>query len=158
HNAQIDVFDKDFHLTQLAGSFTDPNLPKGYAPFNIQNLGGKLYVTYAKQDEAKHDDVAGPGLGFVDVYDMDGHLTRRLASHGPHTARGVRPFPPADFGPFSNDLLVGNFGNGRISAFNPDTGKFLGQLSDKNHRPIKIDGLWGLTFGNGVTAGDKNVL
>jgi uncharacterized protein (TIGR03118 family) len=131
-----------------AGGFTDPNIPAGFAPFGIQNIDGVLFVTYAKQNAAKHDDVAGPGFGFVDVFDTDGRLLRRFASRGPlNSPWGVARASFA-FGRFSGDILVGNFGNGRIHAFDSD-GNFLGALRDANGKPIAIDGLWTLTLGGG---------
>jgi uncharacterized protein (TIGR03118 family) len=162
----IDVFDKNFGIMLLAGSFADPNMPAGYAPFGIQNIGGDIYVTYAKQDAAKHDDVGGAGSGLIDVFDANGNLKRRLASG---TAAGgtlaVLNSPwgmalaPANFGAFSNALLVGNFGDGHINAFNLTTGAPLGQLQDPSGAtPIVVPGLWGLAFGNGGAAGTPNVL
>jgi uncharacterized protein (TIGR03118 family) len=158
-NGTIDVFDKNFSLTTVGGDFTDPNLPDGYAPFNVQNLGGKLYVTYALQDDAKHDDVPGEGNGFVDVFDTNGNMLQRLISNGLLNSPWGLALAPADFGPFGNDLLVGNFGDGHINAFDPTTGDFVGQLTDSvgNH-PITIGGLWALSFGNGGAAGDPNTL
>jgi len=142
----------------LAGSFTDPTLPRGYAPFGIANLGGALYVTYALQDAQKHDDVAGPAHGFVDIFDTDGHLVRRLATRGRLNSPWGLALAPAQFGRFSNDLLVGNFGDGRINAIDPATGEFLGQLHDTHNRAITIDGLWGLDFGNDANAGPSTTL
>jgi uncharacterized protein (TIGR03118 family) len=147
---RIDVFNTHFQPTTLSGSFTDPNLPKGYAPFNIDAIDGKLYVTYALQDSAHHDDVAGPGHGFVDVYDMNGKLLNRLISRGALNSPWGLALAPSDFGKFSSDLLVGNFGNGWINAFDPTTGAFLGSLDGTNGSPIAIKGLWGLDFGNGA--------
>jgi uncharacterized protein (TIGR03118 family) len=165
HNGQIDVFDANFHQVALAaGAFTDPNLPAGYAPFGITNIGGKLYVSYAQQDADKHDDVAGSGHGFVDVYDTNGVLLQRLITGVPGDPTSPLDSPwgmvmaPANFGDFSGDLLVGNFGDGKINAFDPATGAFLGTLSDASGNPVVIDGLWGLAFGNGATAGDANTL
>jgi uncharacterized protein (TIGR03118 family) len=158
HAGTIDVFDSTFASTALAGSFIDPTLPSGFAPFNIQNLGGKLYVTYAKQDAAGHDDVAGPGNGFVDVFDLDGSLLQRLISNGPLNSPWGLALAPGDFGDFSNDLLVGNFGDGTINAFDPMTGTFLGTMVDKNGNPIVIEGLWGLRFGNDGNGGDSDTL
>jgi uncharacterized protein (TIGR03118 family) len=130
------------------GGFNDPSIPAGYAPFGIQNIDGSLFVTYAKQNAAKHDDVAGRGFGFVDVFDTDGHLLRRFASRGPlNSPWGVARASYA-FGRFSGDILVGNFGNGRIHAFDSD-GNFLGILRDATGKPIAIDGLWTLTLGGG---------
>lgn len=154
----IDVFDSSFKSTNLTGSFSDSSISPGFAPFNIQNLGGKLYVTYAKQNAAKHDDVAGAGNGFVDVFDTNGNFFQRLTANGSLNSPWGVALAPANFGQFSNDLLVGNFGDGRISAFNPNTGNFDGQLSDINGNPITIDGLWGLTFGNGANAGATDTL
>jgi len=158
HNRLIRVFDSNFNPITLAGSFTDPRLPRNFAPFNIQNLGGRLYVTYAKQDADKKDDVKGPGNGFVDVFDTDGHFIRRLASRGPLNSPWGLALAPPGLGKISNKLLVGNFGNGTINVFNPNSGRFLGQLANRAGRPLRIDGLWALTFGNGVTAGQSNVL
>ncbi len=153
----IDVFDSNFQPAQLDGSFSDPNLPARYAPFGISNINGLLYVTYAKQDGAKHDDIAGIGHGFVDVFDTDGHLVNRLISRGLLDSPWGLAVAPSQFGKFSNDLLVGNFGNGNINAYDPNTGAFQGTLRDTDHQPIVINGLWGLTFGNGQ-ASDANTL
>ena len=131
------------------GNFTDADIPPGYAPFGIQNINGDLFVTYAKQNAAKHDDVAGKGNGFVDVFDTDGHLKRRFASRGAlNSPWGVARASFA-FGRFSGDILVGNFGDGRINVFDSD-GNFLGQLRDTNGKPLSIDGLWTLTLGGGA--------
>jgi uncharacterized protein (TIGR03118 family) len=158
HHARIDVFDQGFNLIQLSGSFTDPEIPPGYAPFNVQELGGRLYVAYAKQDADREDEVAGPALGFVDVYSTSGHLLRHLIEHGQLNAPwGLVLAPAAGFGRFSGDLLVGNFGDGRINAYNPTTGEFLGRLRHEDGSPIEIDGLWALRFGNGVI-GDPTTL
>jgi uncharacterized protein (TIGR03118 family) len=151
----VEMFDSNFKLVR---SFTDHRLPQSYAPFGIQNIGGNLYVTFAKQDSAKHDDVAGPGHGFVDVFDTDGHLMSRLISRGSLNSPWGLALAPSDFGQFSNDLLVGNFGDGHINAFDPDTGAFLGQLRDQDGNPIAINGLWGIAFGNGALAGGTNEL
>jgi len=134
--------------TTTDGGFTDPDIPAGFAPFGIQNINGNLFVTYAKQNAQMHDDVAGRGNGFVDVFDTDGHLLRRFASRGTlNSPWGVARASFA-FGRFSGDILVGNFGNGRINVFDSD-GNFLGQLRDTNGKPIAIDGLWTLTLGGG---------
>jgi uncharacterized protein (TIGR03118 family) len=142
----------------LSGTFTDPNLPAGYAPFNIQNIGGKLYVTYAVQDAAKHDDVSGLGHGIVDVFDLQGNFLQRLISNGPLNSPWGMAIAPSGFGNFGNDLLVGNFGDGTINAFNPSTGDFLGQLDGANGMPLINLGLWDLTFGNGGNGGSKSDL
>lgn len=154
----IEVYDDHFRPTTVGGDFTDPNIPAGFAPFDVANLGGKLYVTYAKQNAAKHDDVAGAGNGFVDVFDTNGHLQKRLISHGPLNSPWGLALAPAKFGKFSNDLLVGNFGDGHIDAFNPKTGQFLGALTDPSGNPITIGGLWALKFGNGGQAGPTTTL
>jgi uncharacterized protein (TIGR03118 family) len=162
HNGKIDVIDGQFHKVAPGangfGTFADPNLPQGFAPFNIQNLGGKLYVTYAKQDAAGQRDVAGPGNGFVDVFDTSGHLLQRLASGGTLNSPWGLALAPSNFGAFSNALLVGNFGDGAINAYNPTTGTFLGQMQDGNGNTIHIDGLWGLAFGNGISSGPTSLL
>jgi uncharacterized protein (TIGR03118 family) len=158
HNGTIDVFDKDFHQTKLAGSFTDPNLPAGFAPFAIKNLNGTLFVTYALQNEAKHDDVAGVGNGFIDEFDTNGDLIERFASQGTLNSPHGLAVAPADFGHFSNALLVGNFGDGRINAFDLHTGKFLGQLADAGGHPIANPGIWAMTFGNGAGGTHTNTL
>ncbi len=152
---KIEMFDANFHLVR---SFTDPHLPKGYAPFGIQSIGSNLYVTFALQNAAKHDDVAGQGRGFVDVFSTSGHLIRRLISHGQLNSPWGLALAPASFGRFSKDLLVGNFGNGRINAYDPKTGERVGQLKSQAGDPIVIDGLWALEFGNDATAGPSNVL
>jgi hypothetical protein len=148
----VDVFDSNFQQVQLAGSFTDPDIPDGFAPFGIRNINGTIFVTYAKQNDTKHDDVAGPGNGFIDEFDTDGNFLGRFASEGALNSPHGLALAPADFGEFSNALLVGNFGDGRINAFDPATGQLLGQLDDANSQPITNVGIWGITFGNG--AGD----
>jgi uncharacterized protein (TIGR03118 family) len=158
HNGRVDVFDSTFANVTTAGSFTDPNLPSGFAPFGIQNLGGNLFVTYAQQDAAKHDDVAGPGNGFVDVFSPSGVFIKRLVSQGPLNSPWGLALAPAGFGPFGGDLLVGNFGNGTINTFDPASGTSLGPLQNANGQTIQIDGLWGLAFGNGAGAGATNTL
>jgi uncharacterized protein (TIGR03118 family) len=150
HNARVDVFDGSFRPVSVAGGFVDPHIPKGFAPFGIANVGGRLVVTYAKQDAARHDDVHGKGLGFVDVFDAQGHLLERLASRGPLNAPWGLALAPEGFGRFGGDLLVGNFGDGRIHAYDPASGKLEGTLRMANGKPVDIDGLWGLEFGNGA--------
>lgn len=159
HNAKIDVVDKNFHAAHLAGSFTDPNLPSGYAPFNVANIGGMLYVTYAKQLlPDKMDDEAGPGHGFIDIYTTGGTLVRRLASGGALNSPWGMAVGPAGTGNASKRLLVGDFGDGRINVFDLKSGAFRGQLQGTNGQPITIDGLWALEFGNGHTAGPTRTL
>ncbi len=167
---KVDMFDANFNLVR---SFTDQALATDcpiagppaqcFAPFGIQNINGNLFVTFALQNAQHHDDVGGPGNGFVDIFDTEGHLIRRLASHGTLNSPWGLALAPDDFGQFSNDLLVGNFGEGTtnagtINAFDPNTGNFEGQLRDKSGNIITINGLWGLAFGNGGLAGRTNEL
>jgi uncharacterized protein (TIGR03118 family) len=150
----IDVFGPNganglFTPAATDGGFHDPNIPAGFAPFGIQNINGDLFVTYAKQNAQKHDDVAGSGNGFVDVFDTDGHLLRRFASRGPlNSPWGVARASFA-FGRFSGLILIGNFGNGKINVFDSQ-GDFIDELDDANGRPLAIDGLWTLTLGGGA--------
>jgi uncharacterized protein (TIGR03118 family) len=158
-SGKIDVFNGNFAPTSVSGGFIDPTLPTGYAPFNVENIGGQLYVTYALQDAAKHDDVAGPGNGFVDVFDTSGNFVERLISNGSLNSPWGLALSPANFGIYSNDLLVGNFGDGTINVFSPSIpNDFLGTLDGSNGLPITIEGLWGLGFGNGGSAGPTNSL
>jgi hypothetical protein len=136
-------------------SLTDGNLPAGYAPFNAQVLDGHLFVTYALQDTFKHDDVAGPGNGFVDEFSLTGKLIARVASNGPLDSPWGMAIAPGDFGKFAGDLLVGNFGDGTINAFNLKNDKFVGTLDGVDGKPITIGDLWTLTPGNGGMAGSK---
>jgi len=149
----VDVFgpngaDGMFTKATLDGNFTDPEIPAGYAPFNIANVDGDLFVTYAKQDDAKHDDVAGPGHGFVDVFDTDGHLVRRFESRGRLNSPWGITRASFAFGPYSGKILIGNFGDGRINVFDDD-GTLIDQLEDTHGKPLVIDGLWTLTLGGG---------
>jgi uncharacterized protein (TIGR03118 family) len=154
-SGNIDVFDSTFAPAMLSGGFTDPNLPAGYAPFNIQNIAGKLYVTYALQNGDKHDDMAGPGNGYVDTYDLNGKLLKRLVSNGPLNSPWGLALAPSTFGPLGGDLLIGNFGDGTINGFDPVTGAFVGSLAGLQGQAIVIPGLWALTFGNGGNGGDQ---
>jgi uncharacterized protein (TIGR03118 family) len=155
HNGKIDVYDSSFHLvTTLPGHFVDQLSPAplpagavGYGPFGIRYIDGLLYVTYAAQNNEQHDDVAGAGAGFVDVFRTDGTFVRRLATGGSLNSPFGLAEAPDHFGPFGDAILVGNFGDGTINAFDPVTGAFLGQLSDSTGKPIHISGLWGLDFG-----------
>jgi uncharacterized protein (TIGR03118 family) len=149
HNGKIDVIDFNFAKTTVAGGFADPALPAGYAPFNITNIQGNLYVAYALREEDEDEEVAGPGLGFVDVFDADGFLLGRVASRGKLNAPWGMALAPAGFGRFSNHLLVGNFGDGTINAYDLKNNTFAGQLRTSNGQVLKIDGLWGIAFGNG---------
>jgi uncharacterized protein (TIGR03118 family) len=153
----IEVFPGTAATPLLPGNFTDPNLPSGYAPFNIQTVNGSLLVTYAVQDASKHDEVDGAGFGIVDRFDLNGIFLQRLISNGGAlNAPWGLAIAPANFGLFSNDLLVGNFGDGRINAFDPLTGTLLGTLLDTSGNPLEIPGLWGLRVGNGGNGGDLN--
>jgi uncharacterized protein (TIGR03118 family) len=164
HNGRVDVFDKTFTLLSGSG-FSDPKIAKGYAPFGIQAIGADIFVTYAKQDAAAKDDVATPGGGFVDEYTTDGTLVARVAVAGKKNAPLNSPWglamAPSDWGAFGGDLLVGNFGNGRISAY-VDTGggkwAYKGQLRHPDGSPIELAGLWAIAFGNGAAAGPKDWL
>jgi uncharacterized protein (TIGR03118 family) len=142
HAGRIDVFDKNFMLVP-GTTFNDPNIPAGFAPFNIRNMGGWLYVTYAKQKPDRHDDMAGPGNGFVDIFKTDGSLITRFASQGAlNSPWGIVQARSQFFKEMSHVILVGNFGDGRINVFGP-LGEVLGPLKDDGH-PITIDGLWSL--------------
>jgi uncharacterized protein (TIGR03118 family) len=158
HNGKIDVFDKTFTRVALTGAFMDTAIPRGYAPFGIRTIEGDLYVTFAKQDANRKDDVPGVGFGFVDVFDGNGNLIRRVGTRGSLNAPWGLALAPADFGRFSKRLLVGNFGDGTIDAFDPAKGAFLGQLRATNGQVLKIDSLWGLSFGNGSSGQPNNSL
>ncbi len=151
NSGQVEVFDDNFHLTALTGSFTDPSLPAGYAPFGIQLIGSQVYVTYAVQDSAKHDPISAAGNGIVSIFNTDGTFVKRFASNGTLNSPWGVVMTPASFGAFSNDILVGNFGDGAINAFDPATGNFLGQLNGPGGTPLTNSGLWGLVFGAGGT-------
>jgi uncharacterized protein (TIGR03118 family) len=157
----VDVFDGTFTLTSLAGDFTDPGLPAGYAPFGIQNIGGEIFVAYALRNEDGDEEVAGEGLGIVNAFGTDGTFHGRVATGGDLNAPWGLAKAPADFGKFSGDLLVGNFGDGRIHAFKwtaEDGWEAHGVIKGEDHRPIAIDGLWGIGFGNGTGSGPTNSL
>jgi uncharacterized protein (TIGR03118 family) len=149
-HARVDVWDGTFTPVTIAGAFHDPNLPAGYAPFGIQAINGDLYVTYAKQDESAHDEIDGPGLGFVSVFDPNGRFLRRLVSGGRLNAPWGLALAPAGFGEFGGRLLIGNFGDGHIDAYDVANGEFVGRLRDTQHRALNIDRIWGFAFGNGV--------
>jgi uncharacterized protein (TIGR03118 family) len=167
NSGQVEQYNSAWGLVR---SFTDPSLPpvpagtpagQSWAPFNVQQINGQLYVAFALQDAAKHDDVAGAGNGFVDVFDVNGNFLRRLINTGasdPLNSPWGLTLAPSNFGAFSNDLLVGNFGDGEIHAFNPISGAFLGTLSATNGNPIEIPGLWDITIGNGGPGVDPNAI
>jgi uncharacterized protein (TIGR03118 family) len=155
----VDVFDATFAAVNLgAGALVDPTLPAGFSPFNVQVLAGKLYVTYAKRVAPALRETTGAGLGYVSVFNLDGSFVRRMASGGLLNAPWGMAVAPASFGPYSGALLVGNFGDGTITAFDATTGAQLGQLTGANGAPLAISGLWGLTFGNDASAGKSNQL
>jgi uncharacterized protein (TIGR03118 family) len=155
HSARVDVFDGSFDLVTRPGAFVDPKLPSGFAPFGIANLGGQIFVSYAKQDADREDEIAGQGLGFVDAFDPNGTFLGRVVSRGQLNAPWGLARAPAGFGPFAGDLLVGNFGDGKINAYQPQAdGRYerVDALRGEDHRPIAIDGLWAIAFGKGAAA------
>jgi uncharacterized protein (TIGR03118 family) len=176
HNARIDVFDGSFGL--VPGGFRDRFLPRHYAPFNVQVIGDRVYVAYAKQDANAEDELAGQGRGFVDAYNLAGHFLARVASRGQLNAPWGLALAPASFGRFAGDLLVGNFGNGKINAYEERSHEHFdsrkhhrhhshdhfkrfkhdGALRDKHGKAIEIDGLWALRFGNDSAAGPSGTL
>jgi uncharacterized protein (TIGR03118 family) len=153
HNGKVDVFDTNFNLpTDMQGKFLDPNIPAGFVPFGIVAISGQLYVTYAMQDAAKHDETTGAGLGYVDVFDFSGNLVSRFASGGALNAPWGIAVAPTGFGSIAGDVLIGNFGDGKINIF-PPNGKQLstsmGPLTGSNGQALSFPGLWSLAFGNG---------
>jgi uncharacterized protein (TIGR03118 family) len=156
----VNVYDANFHRARLRDdAFEDESLPRGFAPFNVQNIGGNLYVAFAQPDSAKHDEVDGPGLGYVDVFSPSGRLLHRLQHVQWLNAPWGMAQAPTDFGANSHNILVGQFGNGLILVFDPVTGQFKGPLYDATNTPIAIDGLWGIAFGGGGTgSGPSNTL
>jgi uncharacterized protein (TIGR03118 family) len=155
HAGTVEVYDASFaQATTLApGAFVDPGLPRGYAPFDIVPIGNQMFVTYAVQNAEKHDDVAGQGHGIVDTFTLDGQMLSRFAQHGQLDSPWGVALAPASFGEFGGDLLIGNFGNGHINAFNPTTGEFLDKVRNPHGQAIVIDGLWTIRFGNGGNGG-----
>jgi uncharacterized protein (TIGR03118 family) len=151
-NGAVEEFDSGFNMIR---SFSDPSVAAGYAPFGAQVLNGKLYVTYALQDSFKHDDVGGPGHGYVDIFNLDGTFDKQLVTLGGklNSPWGLT-IAPTGFGTFTGDLLVGNFGDGTISAFDPTTGAFKGSLLGIDGKPLALGDLWGLINGNGGMGGD----
>jgi uncharacterized protein (TIGR03118 family) len=156
---RINVYDTNFYPISMHGdAFRDERVPKGFAPFNIQNIGGNLYVAFAKQDSAKHDEVDGAGLGVVDVFSPTGRLLHRLEWGKWFNAPWGMAQAPSDFGIYSHDILVGQFGSGQILVFDPVTGDYKGNLLDANSAPITINGLWGISFGSGGNSGSATTL
>ncbi len=150
HNQRIDVFDAAFNRVALPGKFTDGAIPADFAPFNVQALNGQLYVTYARKAAAANTEVAGAGLGYVDVFDTGGTLLKRLVSGGALNAPFGLALAPANFGPFSNALLVGNAGDGKINAYDVSTGAMLGTVSKIDGAPVVIPGLHGIAFNTNI--------
>ncbi len=159
HDGTVDVFDTHFHKVRLDGNFRDDDLPANYAPFGIRAIDGRIYVTYALQKlPDKHDDMAGPGNGFVDVFTTEGHFVKRLVSRGALDSPWGLTIAPEGFGPFTGKLLVGNFGDGRIGVYDRNSGDFEGHLKDEHGKIISIDGLWGLIVGTPATGGTHTLL
>ncbi|SDI92213.1 TIGR03118 family protein [Frankineae bacterium MT45] len=152
HDNQVAVFDSSFAPVKDRFAFLPFGVPRGFAPFNIAAIGNDVYVSYAKQDAERHDDVAGPGNGVINVFDRYGHFKRQLFSFGELNSPWAMVIAPAGFGQFSGDLLVGNFGDGRIHAFDPRFGFPVGELHGTGGKDLVIPGLWGLLPGTG-TAG-----
>lgn len=152
HNARVDVFDSNFQPVSTPGAFTDPGIPAGYGPFGIRAIGNQIFVTYAKQDADAEDEIDGQSLGFVDVFDTSGTFRGRVATRGQLNAPWGLAIAPATFGRFAGDLLVGNFGDGEIHAYQSLDGIWVprGVLRGTDRMPITIDGLWALSFGNGA--------
>jgi uncharacterized protein (TIGR03118 family) len=156
NSGKIDVFDRNFNATHLVGNLTDPNLPAGYAPHNVRVIDNVIFIVYAVQDAAKHDPTLGAGLGIVDAFDMEGNFHGTFATGGTLNAPWGIVTTPASFGDFSNDVLIGNFGDGTINAYTT-AGQFLGQVKNSAGQVIATPGLWDLVFGAGGT-GDPNTL
>ncbi|MCW2493810.1 MAG: hypothetical protein JWN47_3174 [Frankiales bacterium] len=156
HDNRIDVFDAAFHRVMKKGAYPSTGIPSGYAPFNVAVLGNRVYVSYAKQNADKHDDVAGAGHGFVNVFSMGGRFIKRFVSGGPLNSPWGMTIAPKGFGDFSGDVLIGNFGDGRIYAFER-SGERAGTLRGTNGKPLAIDGLWGLKPGNGTAGATSDV-
>src|SRR6202140_2012213 len=152
---KVDIYDATF---ATVASFTDPELPHHYAPFNVVPIGDELFVTFAVQNDARHDDVAGEGHGIVDVFEPDGELRQRFAQHGQLNSPWGVALAPRDFGELGGSVLIGNFGNGHINAFDPDSGRFLGKVRDPKGKAILIEGLWTIMFGNGGNGGATDTL
>ena len=158
-SASVEVYDTNFQRVNFGeDAFDDDSIPIGFAPFNIQNIGGSLFVTYAKQDTARHDPVGGDGLGFVDIFSTTGQFQGRLEHGNWFNAPWGVVWTPRDFGEFSNTILVGNFRSGWIAAFNGFTKKFIGFVLKPDNSLVFIDGIWSLTFGNNGTAGPSTTL
>jgi uncharacterized protein (TIGR03118 family) len=159
HSGNVDVYDATFQPAALApDAFTDPKLPRDYAPFNIVPIGSRMFVTYAVQDEDRHDDVAGMSHGIVNTFDFGGENRVRFAQHGQLNSPWGVTLAPGGFGELGGNVLIGNFGNGHINAYNPVTGEFVNKLRNPHGQAIAVDGLWTVMFGNGGRGGDPNTL
>ncbi|OUL95285.1 TIGR03118 family protein [Paraburkholderia hospita] len=158
HNNKIDVFDTNFTKVTMPGGFKDSAIPAGFAPFGIQLIGSNLFVTYAMQDAAKHDDVAGAGQGMVDIFDTAGNLKQHFATGAPLNAPWGIAQAPSNFGTLSGAILIGNFGDGTINAFDASSGKSMGPLKSSNGGTIIEPGLWGIAFGNNLSNQPSNTL
>ena len=158
HSGAIDIFDSNYKPVAMPGGFRDPDIPSGWAPFNIQNIGGNLYVAFAKQNASHTFSVSGPGLGFVDVFAPNGVMIQQLIVKGPLNAPWGLAKAPAGFGDYSGNLLVGNFGDGTINAFDPKTGDWIAELKDPIGAPITIPNLWALQAGNGASGGEASAI
>jgi uncharacterized protein (TIGR03118 family) len=157
-NGRVETYDVNFQTPTSPPAFVDPKLPRSYAPFNIVLINGEFVVTYAVQDAAMHDNVAGQGRGIVDIFELDGTFRQRFAQHGQlDSPWGVAATPPG-FGELGGSLWIGNFGNGHINAYNLDSGQFLNKVRDPKGQAIVIDGLWTIRFGNGGNGGATNTL
>jgi uncharacterized protein (TIGR03118 family) len=152
HHGKVDVFDSNWSMVKSSTAFHDSKIPAGFAPFGVAALNGNIYVSYAKQDSAREDDASGNGRGFVDIYSATGKLMQRLISRGALNSPWGLEMAPTGWGAFGGDLLVGNFGNGKINAYDATTGAFKGTLKDASGYAIVLPGLWGLLFGNGTSA------
>jgi len=158
HAGTVDVFDTSFNLVNTAGGFMDTGLPRGYAPFNVVLLAGKLFVTYAVQDEDAEDDVAGMSHGIVNTFDLAGHFLQRFAQHGQLNSPWGVAMAPAGFGALGGTVWIGNFGNGQINAYDATTGEFINKVRNPHGQAIVIDGLWTLKVGNGGNGGLSNTI
>jgi uncharacterized protein (TIGR03118 family) len=158
HNGHVNMYDEKFADVDISGSFTDPVIPAGFAPFGIKNINDRIFVTYAKQDRQAMDDVQARGNGYVDEFDLDGKLIARIGQQGELNSPWGLAIAPADYAGFAGDLLVGQFGSGKILAYNLKTFQFDGVLKNAKGNPITIDGLWSIEFGNGKQAGHRDWL
>jgi uncharacterized protein (TIGR03118 family) len=158
HSGEVEVYDGAYNPVNVPGAFVDATLPDGYSPFNVMVLAGKVYVTYAKKEIDEDEELLGAGLGWLSVFDTNGILLSSLIKHGRLNAPWGMAIAPANFGLFSNALLVANFGDGRINAFDVDTGQYLGTLRRQTGSPIHVTGMWGIAFGTGTGSSPSNVL